>query len=283
MQLYLESPDAALFWEITWKGHTLIERAGTIGTKGDELKHRFVSNSAAFAGWMAAANEKIEAGYQDPKGRINRDQLDVAVYKEFIKNHQLESAQAWLNYFGHLEDATLEDELIEQYIAQEDYTAAEKYVLGKLQKSTDANVVIRQVRYLATINPMLSRFMMGNLPQEVNAEHPEAYYRELGMAHSKIAFFDLLSPQLRAIKTAEYQLIYLTHLLDTPHDQHPQQRLALERAQEILHNWQAPADTRIPYYQPLIKGAQRIGQTTTAAELELALQKLEEEARNEEE
>ncbi len=277
MQLYLEQPATALFWEITWSGTTVTERTGALGEQGQQQQQHYSTTVDAFQGWITAARAKIEAGYQDPEGKVKREQLDVVVYEQYLQNQQYDAAMAWLGYFGHLDDSEWEDKLVAHYLEKEDYTAAEKYVLGKLQRSQEANVVVRQIRYLATINPMLCRFMLGNLPVTVNAERPAAYYRELASAQSKIAFFDLLSTQLRAIKAPEHQLLYLTHLLDTPHDQHPQQIVAIDKAQAILNNWQTSISTKKAAYKALIKGAERIGQTTTAAELKIVLQALPEE------
>lgn len=275
MQLYLEHQEENLFWEIIWEGTSLTQRAGTINSLGEEESQELPHASAGLDSYMALAKAKLEAGYQDPRGKVQAQQLDVQVYETYLQNKEYEAATEWLAYFGHLENASLEDQLIEQYIQDNNYTAAEKHVLSKLQSSQNANIVIRQIRYLASINPMLSRFMMGNLPIEIEPSHPASYYKELAQAHSKIAFFDTLSAQLRAIPSIDLQIIYLTHLLDHPHPQHTQQLLALEKAQLLLKEWESSLPRKKAAYQALLAGAQNIQQSTLAAELQLALQELE--------
>lgn len=277
MQLYLEKPEQEQFWEITWEGTTVTRRAGTINSPGEKQQENYATTTAAFEHYIQAAQTKIEEGYTDPRGTVEREQLDAAVYEQYLKNQQFDAAVGWLNYFGHLENSVWEDQLIEHYIQKEDYTAAEKYILGNLQSSQDGNVVIRQLRYLSTINPMLSRFMLGNLPLEVNPARPEAYYKELAQAQAKIAFFDTLSGQLRTLTAPHLQLIYLTNLLDTPHEKNAQQLVALERAQLLLKEWDAPVAAQKEAYQQLIAGAERIGQLDIMAELQAALKALPKE------
>lgn len=278
MQLYLEHQEQQLFWEIIWEGTTLTKRAGTINSLGEEDSQELPTTSIAFEEYTSQAKAKLEEGYQDPRGKVQTSQLEVKVYENYLQNKEYEAAIEWLAYFGHLEDASLEDQLIDSYIQEKNYAAAEKYVLGKLQGSQDANIVIRQIRYLTSINPMLSRFMMGNLPTTIEPSHAASYYRELAQAHSKIAFFDTLSAQLRVIPTLPLQIIYLTHLLDHPYPDNTQQVLALEKAQLLLKEWESDPATKKEAYQALIARAKSLQQATLATELQLAVQELEKES-----
>lgn len=272
MKLYLEKLDKALFWEITCKKNSVIERAGEINHLGQKHACDYPTVANAFDTWITAAKTKLEEGYKDPQGNVQEEQLDRAVYEHYLTTQQFDAAVNWLNYFGHLDDPTLEDLLIDSYIEHKEYTLAEKYVLGKLQSSQDGNIAVRQIRYLTTINPMLSRFMLGNLPVDIQPNHPEIYYQELAQAQSKIAFFDTLSSQIRAIPSTSLQIIYLTHLLDNPHENNQQQILALEKAQLLLKNWKASLTTKEIAYQKLIAGAERIKQPDIANQLKLTLQ-----------
>ncbi|MGH1336094.1 MAG: hypothetical protein ACRBFS_08200 [Aureispira sp.] len=274
MQLYLEKPEEAQFWEINWQGTITTERTGTIKETGQTVTQTHSTITTAFEAWRTAALAKLQEGYQDPTGKTTVAQLDRTVYVHYLEAQQYEKAMHWLGYFGHIEDPTLEDQLIARYIQDKNYTAAEKYVLGHLQSSQNANIIIRQIRYLTTVNPMLSRFMLGNLPLEVTPENPASYYKELAQAQAKIAFFDTLSPQLRAIQDKKLQLVYCTHLLDTPHENNTQQILALEKAHLLLQELEAPMEWIKQGYQTLLDGAQGIGETSIAATLQEALQTL---------
>jgi hypothetical protein len=202
--------------------------------------------------------------------------LDSSVYQQYLQNKQETEAVQWLDYYGYLEDATLEDQLIDYYVEQKNYATAEKYILGKLQSSKNPNIIIRQIRYLTVVNPMLSRFMLGNLPLEVTAPHPIVYYKELAQAHSRLGFFDTLSAQLRVIKATTTQFVYLLHLLDHFHPQSTQQIVALQKAQALLNHWDSNSLSQQTAYQQLVAAAKRIEQTDIAAELQAALDPLSE-------
>lgn len=274
MQLYLEKPEEAQFWEISWEGTTTAERTGTIKETGQVQEQTHSTVAAAFEAWRMAAIAQLQGGYQDPQGKASIQQLDVTVYKNHLQARAYDKAMHWLSYFGHLEDPSLEDQLIVHYIQDKDYTAAERYILPRIQSNQNANIIVRQIRYLSTVNPMLSRFMLGNLPLEVNPEHPASYYKELAQAQSKIAFFDTLSAQLRIIPTPELQLVYLTNLLDTPQEKSTQQVLALEKAHLLLKALEAPVLLTRKRYEGLLERATRMQQTTIVALLQEELNQL---------
>ncbi|MFK7797841.1 MAG: hypothetical protein AB8E82_10340 [Aureispira sp.] len=277
MQLYLEQPETAQFCEILYKGTTVVKKEGEIGTKGKEQQQMYQSYDAAFEGWRTTALAKLEEGYRDPKKRATKEQLDRGIYQQYLQQQQETQAIQWLGYYGYLEDATLENQLVDYYVARNNYAAAEKYILGNLQNSKNPNVIIRQIRYLTVINPMLSRFMLGNLPLEITAPDPIVYYKELAQAQARLGFFDTLSTQLRIIKGNTTQFTYLLHLLDPPHPQNSQQLVALQKAQALLNNWQSNSPNQRTAYQQLIAAAQRIGQIEIATELQTVLETLPEE------
>lgn len=274
MQLYLEKSETAQFCEIICKGTTIVEKTGDIGTKGEEEQQIYQSYASAFERWCTIALAKLEEGYRDPKKRATKEQLDPAVYQQYLQQQQETKAIEWLGYYGYLEDATLEDQLVDYYVEHKNYAAAEKYILGTLQSSKNPNVIIRQIRYLTLVNPMLSRFMLGNLPLEVAAPNPIVYYKELAQAQARLGFFDTLATQLRIIKGRTTQFMYLLHLLDHPHPQSSQQLVALQKAQALLNNWQSNSPSQHTAYQLLIAAAQRIEQIEIATELQAVLKKL---------
>lgn len=222
------------YWQIELKGSTVLVEYGKIGGKATLVEKDCENSIAALQYYKQALLKKMNAGYLDAKGKVQIGQFQDEVYETYLANNELDKALAWLAYYGDLLDGSYEDLLLQKYLDNKDFVAAEKYVLSKIQVVKDANIIVRQVRHLGLINPMLCRFMIGNLPPNPNPIMIDLYYQDLAMAQARIGLFEMVNVTLKNMEKDRTKLTYLTYLLETIHPTITAQKDILEKALSYL-------------------------------------------------
>lgn len=196
------------YWQIDLIGQKIAIKYGLVNEATVETIERVCEDDIqAFHQYKNEIVEKIRAGYYDPEEKVTEANFLDSVYETYLKQNQLEEAVAWLEGFSNLTDPSYEDQLINTCLSNKNYIIAEKYVLEKIKVIKDADVIIRQVCYLSQINPMLCRFMIGNLPPNPDLKDALGYYQNLASAQAKIGMFSMVSKTLKVIRSDYVKIV----------------------------------------------------------------------------
>lgn len=249
-------------WDIEWIRRTIRTEHRSEGQPNEETVVTYNDKGMAYQAYRTQILEKLEEGYNDGQESLSPDQFQEAVFYQYLDNQQYDLAEVWLKRHQAIEDEEYEAALLAAFIKNEAYSDAEKYILRQLQGEDSLNRVMRQIHYLAQINPLLCRFMVGNLLQQAPDSNTNAihYYRDLSKAQSIIGMFEHLNTTLNQIDGMSAKLVYATHLLHHYHEGASQQSIALERAHELLQKINLPSEEKATHYDLLIEGAERIQQ-----------------------
>ena len=269
MLQYLENTSGKRpkYWQIDWNGTLLNTVYGKIGAKGRRSEKVCKDEIEAFKIYKNKILEKLKRGYVDPNGKLSEVDFQDTAYDAFLEQREFEKAVDWLAKFGELKDDAYENKLIKAFVENKQYAAAEKYIFGKIKDSKKATIIIRQIRYLSVVNPMMCRFMIGNLPAQPEAADMAAYYQNLAIAQATIGMIHAAATGLKNIESNRVKIIYLAHFLDANPETSEQQIGLLEKAISILETIPKGSEEKAALCLLLSKKAALIGQKETSERL----------------
>ena len=257
-------------WDLEWTNRNIRTQHQEEGVTHPEQTVAYESRAAAFQAYRQWLLERLKEGYTDGAGNLRAEDLTEATFHTYLREQQYDLAEVWLKRHQAIEDERYENALLQTYLEHKAYSEAEKYILRQLQGEDNLNRVMRQIRYLTQVNPLLGRFMIGNLlQQELGPQiHLGQYYRDLAMAQSAVGMFEHLNSTLTRIEVPTLQLTYLGHLLHTHQPESAQQQMeALEKARHLLKHATVSPEDQQEFYDLLIEGATRIQQPQVAVQL----------------
>ena len=125
-------------------------------------------------------------------------------------------------------------ELINAHIENNKLIEVQRYIFGKIKNCNSVDIIIRHVRYLSKIDPLMCRVMIGNMPAKPQSTNLKQYYQDFAIAQSGIGMINTSEVTLNNIEDKEIKIIYLAHLLDTYYQESELQISILFSTREIV-------------------------------------------------
>ena len=259
---YLENNSAkkSKFWQIEAIARSVTIHFGIIGNDGIFSTTNFETENEVFTYYKNQILKKFKSGYIDPENKVDIARFQDSTFDRFLNVNDFENAIDWLENFDDLYIASNEDKLINAHIDNKKLIEVQRYIFNKIKIIKSVDIIIRQIRYLSKIDPLMCRVMIGNMPVKPQSINLKQYYQDFAIAQSGIGMLNASEVTLNNINDKEVKIIYLAHLLDTYHQQSELQISILNNAITILESADFNSSTKNTFYLLLSKGAITIDQ-----------------------
>lgn len=276
MKQYLEryNEQEHTCWEIELKGKVLLQKSGVVGQEGSIEQQELEDEAAAFGVYQAQIIARMEDGYTSPKAVCEMTNFKPSTFQGYLEQGAWEEAIAWLEYYPWLPDAQYEDSLVATLLEKQNYTLGERYVLNRIKDNNDLTQVSRYIRYLSQLNPMLCRFMIGNLPPTPTVADPLLYYKNLGRAQARIGMIGKPETLIEGISSQVVQLYYLGSLLDYVQEDTAAQQQVLWKAMALMEQYFFDITDEKTLYELLLEGAEKLKAQPEVERLRASLDQL---------
>ena len=193
--------------------------------------------------------------------------FDDMAFDEFLNNRDFEKAIDWINLLGDFSELSYEEKLINALMLDDKQIEAERFIFGKIKKCKDLLIVIRQIRNLSKINPLMSRMFIGNMPAKPQDINLKEYYTHFAIAQSRMGMINDSEITLGNIEKTEVKIIYLGNLLDTYYPKSETQSEILNSALFLLEKIPDNEEKKNNLFILLSKGARTILQNELSMKL----------------
>lgn len=255
--LYKQLLSNKLLYCIRIKAYTLVESFGLEQQSFEEKETLYDSNTLVKQAAKDKILEQMQDGYQDTAAYFVQSDFEMQALNSMITNDQYEQAHAWMIKLDAWIDEELEEKYLHILLEKQQAILAERYIFTKIQSNRDYEVQIRQIKYLSSLNPIMARMLIGNLPFFSPQEHSINYLCDYAKAQSRMGVIQHLDARLATL--SEHQkLVYLVHLLDCIHQDQPFQLQLLEKACAILQRDLQTNANKTEYTHLLLRAAKAL-------------------------
>jgi predicted DNA-binding WGR domain protein len=274
MYLHKNEDDHTKFWKIEISDCQVNILYGKSANKGRQIKKNFDNKLQAFKYYRRQIHENLQNGYESPENKIHASDFDDNTFNHYIENREFEKAVDWINLLGEFSELSYEEKLINALLLDNKQIDAERFIFGKIKNCTNLLIVVRQIRNLSSMNPLMSRMMIGNLPAKPQNIDLIEYYTNFAIAQSRMGMIDAAETTLLNIVEMEVKIIYLANLLDTHHMKSDLQAEILNKALSLIEKITLNNEKMSGLLILLSKGARNINQNQLAVTLFESAQKI---------
>ena len=267
MYLHKNEDTYSKFWKIEIADCHVNILYGKSMNKGRQIHKNFDNKLQAFKYYRNQIYQKLQNGYQSTEDKIKAADFDDNSFNQYIQNREFEQAIQWINLLGEFSELCYEEKLINALLLDNKQVEAERFIFGKIKNCLNLQIVVRQIRNLSSMNPLMSRIMIGNLPAKPEDTDLIEYYTHFAIAQSRMGMIDASEKTLLNIENIEVKIIYLANLLDTYYVKSDLQTGILNKALSLLDKITLNNDKMFKLLILLSKGARNIKQHQLAVTL----------------